>query len=443
MRAQFHLRFLIAAAVPAACLWNPLPLDAAANAEPAGEPAGEAAVNAAELPEDPDPGIDAATLFPESAPALQFPDERIWTFLPRLTTGVFHESNIYLQASRPVGDWIASVSPGLSFELGAAGAGRNFFSNVPEASEEPGSLWLDSELSRLEFQQNRSQSVWNGAVQFGAVWGTARTRFGLRTGWDSVAERTADLGQRISPTGIRLRRETAAGVLRGVYELTAKTAVSADVFGLRESREPGFELDETRLSLGVSYAATEKIRASMQLAGGRVRLVAGPEQVYGQTTLVVRYEATPKTSLQAQAGLERRRIGDGGGSFLNPLLSLEAVWAPSENLRVRAALERQTATSRIFPTENFVRNTAELGVEWDLPWNMKTRAICGVGTADYTDSIRGRREESFFYGRVTVVRSVGRGIELELGFEQQANRSSTPGAGYRDSIGFFQIRLSP
>ncbi len=443
MRILFHLKSLNAAGILAAVLLSPPLIRAESEPETTGDSPLQSEFTEVDLPQNSESGLEPASSLFDAEPVLQFPDGRIWNFIPRFTTGVFHESNIYLQASQPVGDWVASVSPGFSLELGAAGEGRNFFSDPPEVPDALGALWLDSDLSRLEFQENRSQSVWNGSVQLGAMWGTARTRFGVKTGWDSVAERTADLGQRISPTGVRLRRETAAVVLRGVYELTEKTAVAADLLGLRESREPGFELSETRLSLGLSYAATEKIRASIQLAAGRVRLVDGPEQVYGQGTLVLRYEATAKTSFQAELGLERRRIGDGAGSFLNPLMSLEAAWAATERIRVRAALERQTATSRIFPTENFVRSTAELGVEWDLPCNWKTRGVFGVGTADYSDSIRGRREEAFLYGRVTFVRSLGNGIELEMGFEQRENQSSQPGSGYRDSIGFFQIRLSP
>jgi hypothetical protein len=146
--------------------------------------------------------------------------------------------------------------------------------------------------------------------------------------------------------------------------------------------------------------------------------------------------------VQLQAGLEQRRIGGGTGSFLNPLVTLDVEWAATERLRLRASLERMSATSRIFPTENFVRSTAQLGVEWDLFGDWKCRGFCGAGKADYTDAVRGTRQEEFVFGRLSVARQLGCGWEVECGFEHRENRSSQLGAGYQDSMGFLQFRLS-
>jgi hypothetical protein len=373
---------------------------------------------------------------------LAFPETRFWNVVPRLETGVLYDSNIYLQAQGAVGDWITSFSPGVSLELGAVSRGRRFFAQSAEGGTEGGALWMDAALTWLEFQQNRTQSAGNGVIQLGTVWGTERTGLGLEWNWESVTERAADIGGRISVTGQRLRRETASAVLRAVYELTEKSVIETDLLALHETRERTYEMEETRFLVGLSYAATAKIRASLQGSVGRVQLVDGLDQSSVRGVLVLKYEPTAKTTVQLQAGLEQRRIGGGTGSFLNPLVSLDVEWAATERLRLRASLERMSATSRIFPTENFVRSTAQLGVEWDLFGDWKCRGFCGAGKADYTDAVRGTREEEFVFARLSVARQLGCGWEVECGFEHRENRSSQLGAGYQDSMGFLQFRLS-
>ncbi|MCX6907872.1 MAG: outer membrane beta-barrel protein [Verrucomicrobia bacterium] len=337
------------------------------------------------------------------------------TVHPHLKAGFTYDDNVFIQQGSRIGDFYASVDPGVQFVYGESGRHR---------------IALDYTADIQRFFRLSNQDTVNHNVALNGKLTFNQLSLDLKHDYQHNTEGAFQIGQRVTVD----RNNT---LLEAEYEFSPKTSLGAHYRqDLNDYVTPGL-INNQRFELGATfyYHLTPKTDLLAELDGGMMNVSSGASGVYEQLSVGARLRMTGKLTGKATVGYQHWAYDQG----------LASTDAPAANVGLSAQLTRHCSldvdiSHTINPSPSLVSNyytatRANIRVNERL-WHDKITVYAGGGYErdEYQQSIAGQtRNDDHLEAQAGVDYSIREWWTTGLTYRYQNHNSTMVGLPFYDN----------
>ena len=312
-------------------------------------------------------GISAETILdepivPETKPAdgKEVQDGKKWALQLRGRVGCAYDDNIFISNTDRVADTILTVTGGISLIYGDWRSRKENF------------LVADYEPSGVFYFENPDQNSFNQIATLMGQYRIQRLMMQLRSQYLYLTGAERDIGDLAT-------RNLINNSLRLTYDLSAKTALTAEGFANIATYQTFFNSYEFGTKLGADYQILQKVRVGPELVVGFLNVEDSPFQVYEQIRARATYDATGKLSFEGSAGVEFRQFDSENRTYF--VFSLAANYRPFAGTAVTLRGYRRLYGSAALEGQDFIAT----GIEIVLTQRFFQRIYLSVATGYEND----------------------------------------------------------
>ncbi len=351
------------------------------TAVPAVLPSESGAVGAAELPEEVAEPVELLPSTDAGAGAR-------WRVSPHIQAMVTYDDNIFIQPDHKRADFIFTLAPGVTFgywELDEQR--RDYFDERGDAASfiaraRGNFLIIDYTAFLLGFARTSSENTLDHDGRGAFRWELAKLTLGATLHAESKTEANLDVGERV-----RIRR--LAIDLTSRYQISDKTVVGLAFYNTINDPEGFIQTTEWRAEGFAQYAVTPLLQLGLGVAGGRLDVTEGSDQVFEQILARAEYSFTDKLAAQFSGGVELRQFDARTSDRTNPVFSLGFNWRPAAATEITSRAFRRVVASALTVDENITLTGFEAifrralggGLQFSLAggYNLASYAFLGAG----------------------------------------------------------------
>lgn len=356
-----------------------------------------------------------------------------------------YDSNIFIQPDHEEADFIFTLAPGVAFgwgdyetELLEDWSFRERYNpdvSDPDRLIEKSFVYLDYTPSVTMFTHNSEENTFDHDAKLEGQWAMRKLTLGIKARFQTLNIPDVDIGDR--------QRQRRLNVdLTSLYEASEKTSVEVNAGYSSRDYERSADTREWRNQNWLNYQIQPKVMIGFGPAFGYVESTQGPEQVYEQGLLRVRYKPSEKLSLLLIGGVEARQIRHRDDE-VNPVVSLAAKWNPAEGTYLYLSAYSKTLTS-----SQFAQNYTLTGVDFIFRQRLLQRYYLGVAAgyanADY-DSLPGSpssaRNDDLYYIRPFAELDIIRWMSASIAVEYRNNDSSNARRTFEELSAYLQLNV--
>ena len=291
-------------------------------------------------------GISAETILDETAvPETKPPDgkevqdRKKWALQLRGRVGFAYDDNIFISNTNRVADTILTVTGGISLIYGDwRSRSENF-------------LVADYEGSGIFYFENPDQNSFDQIATLMGQYRIQRLMMQLRSQYLYLTGAERDIGDLAT-------RNLINNSLRLSYDLSEKTAITAEGFANIATYQTFFNSYEFGTKVGADYKILQKVRVGPEIVVGFLNVVDSPFQVYEQIRARATYDTTAKLSFEGSAGMEFRQFDSENRTYF--VFSLAGNYRPFAGTAVTLRGYRRLYGSAALEGQDFIATGVEL-----------------------------------------------------------------------------------
>jgi len=171
-------------------------------------------------------------------------------------------------------------------------------------------------------------------------WELAKLTVGATLHAESKTEADPDVGKRV-----KIRR--LAIDITSRYQFSEKTTVGLALYNTINDPEGFIQTTEWRTEGFAEYAVTPLIQLGLGIAGGRLSVTQGSDQVFEQVLARAQYSFSDKLNAQFSGGVEFRQFDTSNNDRTSPVFALGFDWRPAAATQITLQAFRRTSASAL------------------------------------------------------------------------------------------------
>lgn len=363
-----------------------------------------------------------------------------WQVRPHLDVRFSYDDNIFIRNKNRTEDFIVAAAPGLSVGFWeketdqAKYLERQGLASTIDVGQ-ANYFVFDYTAIFLGFAKNDSEDAVDHDALLRGAWRGPKLTVAGNVHLESKSETNTEVGGRI-------RRKTISGEVTASYQLSEKTYIGLGVYHRTNDPQDYVETIQTHAEAFFDYAPTELVRFGLGVAGGKVNVLGGSDQVFERILARASYTFTEKLEMELRGGVEFRQCSGQVGDQTNPVFEVKTIWTPMHGTRVTLEAFRRVDPSIERPEENLTYTGAALGIERQLYRGWVAALRGGYQFTDYSgQTANGGREDSYWFVRPSLVYNFAEWGNVELAYEHRRNDSSQGESSFTDNQVSMQLSL--
>ena len=333
-------------------------------------------------------------------------EQKKWGLQFRSRLGIAYDDNIFISNTNRVGDTILTITGAVSLVVGDWRSRSDNF------------LVADYEASGIFYFENPDQDSFNQVASLIGQYRIQRLTMQLRSQYMYLTGAVRDVGDLAA-------RSLINDSLRLVYDVSEKTALTAEGFADLALYQKFFNSYEYGAKAGAEYQILQKIRIGPQAVIGFLNVTDSPFQVYEQIRARATYNATGKISFEGSAGVEFRQFSSESQTYF--VFSLAANYRPFDGTTITLQGYRNIYGSAAFEGQDFIAT----GVEFSFTQRFFQRFYLSVATGyendDYiavAENSQAGRVDNFVYIRPALAFAFTKWTSFSVFYEFRKNFSN-------------------
>ncbi|MEI6715462.1 MAG: outer membrane beta-barrel protein [Verrucomicrobiota bacterium] len=331
---------------------------------------------------------------------------------PIFQFGSMYDDNLLLSHTRPLRDWVTSVTVGL-----AAGIG-----DYIERKENY--LSFGYTPNYVFYRSHRNMNALNQAALFGGQIVFNRLTIASTLQWETLESTDRDAGGRTIQDSIMAELK-ANYALSETFNFEMKNSViSRDNHALLKSIE---KINRN----WIVYKLTEKLDFSGGATLGQIEPNNSASITYQQLLLRSRLESTEKLSFNASSGIEFRQFSSGAAPLVTPVFDLGGKWQPFHRTELSVSTYRRLANSSAGQSHNYTTTGFSGSLRQQFARNLSLEMSTGAEKSDYfTTAVNApktaldHRSDDYVFGKAMLALTIDTQTSLSLYYLTRNNTSS-------------------
>jgi len=354
-----------------------------------------------------------------------------WHIAPHIQAKVTYDDNIFIQPSHERGDFIFTLAPGITFGYWEREEGRDYFQWQDAGSliERPRGNFLIADYTAflLGFARTSSENTVDHDGRVAFRWELAKLTLGATLEAGSNTEADPDVGERV-------RVRTLAINITSRYQVSDKTLLGLALSNSINDPDGFIQTTEWRAEGFAQYAITPLLQLGLGLAGGRLQVEEGSDQVFEQIRARAEYSLTDKLAAQFSGGVEFRQFDASTSERTSPVFALGIDWRPAANTEVTLQAFRQVGASALNVDENFTTTGFEASFRRALGGGLQFSLAGGYHVASYTFAGGGEpRTDHYVFVRPGLFYRITDRLQVGLTYQYRRNESNLQRFGFSNN----------
>ena len=337
------------------------------------------------------------------------------TVHPHLKVGFTYDDNVFIQQSARIGDFYASVDPGMQFVYGELGGNR---------------IALDYTADAQEFFRLSNQDTVNHDVVLDGNFKLNQLSLNFRQEYQHLTEAVFAVGNRI--TGDYYRTSLGAE-----YELSPKTSFDVHYRQEIDNYATAGLINNQTFEPGTAfyYHLTPKTDLLAELNGGMVTVGQGANGVYEQLNVGARFRMTDKLTGRATAGYQHWDFDQGIASIDVPAANIGVTAQLTKHCSLDVNISNIVSPSPNVVSDYYTATRAYIRLNERL-WHDKITVYVGGGYErdEYQQPIAGQvRNDDHLEAQAGVDYYIQKWWNVGLTYRYQNQDSTLPGIPFYDN----------
>jgi len=354
-----------------------------------------------------------------------------WRIAPHIQAKVTYDDNIFIQPSHERGDFIFTLAPGITFGYWELEEGRDYFQWKDAGSlierARGNFLIADYTAFLLGFARTSSENTVDHDGRVAFRWELAKLTLGATLDAGSNTEADPDVGERV-------RIRTLAINITSRYQVSDKTLLGLALSNSINDPDGFIQTTEWRAEGFAQYAITPLLQLGLGLAGGRLQVEEGSDQVFEQIRARAEYSLTDKLAAQFSGGVEFRQFDESNNDRTSPVFALGIDWRPAAATEVTLQAFRQVGASALNVDENITTTGFEASFLRALRGGLQFSLAGGYHVASYTFTGGGEpRTDHYVFVRPGLFYRITDRLQVGLTYQYRRNESNLQRFGFSNN----------
>jgi len=369
-----------------------------------------------------------------------------WRFVPQLTVIGTYDDNLFITPTNKVSDTYLQVAPALAVGLGDFRSQVSPFAPIPHMLAQTGEeditrsnfLYFNYTPDFEEFFHQHREDTVNQDARFAGQEEGERWKLQGSFHYQDVTDPNIYLGGRDKQVYINTNVD-------GSYELTGKLTAGLHLEGDRSDITGGYSQQQGIVTGYLDFQATEKTSLGLGLAAGELQVASDPDQVYLQTLLRYRYQATEKIWLTGNVGADFRELRQGGGDRTSLIFDLNAEYAATESTTVTLTARRATVGAIEYRGVDIWESIYQAAIRQRIGNGFIATGSVGMVWDDYRpfasdvvllDEMKmvPPRTDKFYFYKVALGHDLTRHGTVQVAFEHREDASTIEQYSFTDNL---------
>ena len=341
---------------------------------------------------------------PEMAREVQ--EAKKWAFQLRSRVAIAYDDNIFISNTDRVADTILTVIGGISLIYGDW---RSRTENFLVADYEPAGVF---------YFENPNENSFNQVASLAGQYRIQRLTTRLRSQYVYLTGAERDIGDLAT-------RSLINNSLQFTYDLSDKTALTAEGFTDIAIYESFFNSYDYGAKIGADYQILQKVRIGPQFVLGFLDVEDSPFQVYEQIRARATYGATGKLDFEGSAGVEFRQFDSENRTHF--VFSLAANYRPFPGTAATLRGYRRVFGSASLRGEDFIATGVELAISQRFFQRIYLTVAAGYENDEYieiAEDVNTGRVDNYVYARPAIAFAFTKWVSISAFYEFRNNFSN-------------------
>jgi hypothetical protein len=354
-----------------------------------------------------------------------------WRIAPHIQAKATYDDNIFIQPTHERGDFIFTLAPGITFGYWELEEGRDYFQWKDAGSlierARGNFLIADYTAFLLGFARTSSENTVDHDGRLAFRWELAKLTLGATLDAGSNTEADPDVGERV-------RVRTLAINITSRYQVSDKTLLGLVLSNTINDPDGFIQTTEWRAEGFAQYAITPLLQLGLGLAGGRLQVEEGSDQVFEQILARAEYSLTDKLAARFSGGVEFRQFDESNNDRTSPVFALGVDWRPAAATQVTLQAFRQVGASALNVGENITTTGFEASFLRALGGGLQFSLTGGYHVARYTFATGGEtRTDHYVFVRPGLFYRITDRLQAGLTYQYRRNDSNLQRFGFSNN----------
>ena len=354
-----------------------------------------------------------------------------WRIAPHIQAKITYDDNIFIQPSHERGDFIFTLAPGITFGYWELEEGRDYFQWKDAGSlierARGNFLIADYTAFLLGFARTSSENTVDHDGRVAFRWELAKLTLGATLDAGSKTEADPDVGERVRVRSLAIN-------ITSRYQVSDKTLLGLALSNTINDPDGFIQTTEWRAEGFAQYAITPLLQLGLGLAGGRLDVAEGSDQVFEQIRARAEYSLTDKLAAQFSGGVEFRQFDASTSERTSPVFALGIDWRPAAATEVTLKAFRQVGASALNVDENFTTTGFEASFRRALRGGLQFSLAGGYHVASYTFAGGGEtRTDHYVFVRPGLFYRFTDRLQVGLTYQYRRNESNLQRFGFSNN----------
>jgi hypothetical protein len=354
-----------------------------------------------------------------------------WRIAPHIQAKVTYDDNIFIQPDHKRADFIFTLAPGITFGYWELEEGRDYFQWKDAGSlierARGNFLIADYTAFLLGFARTSSENTVDHDGRVAFRWELAKLTLGATLDAGSNTEADPDVGERV-------RVRTLAINITSRYQVSDKTLLGLALSNTINDPDGFIQTTEWRAEGFAEYAVTPLIQLGLGMAGGRLSVTEGSDQVFEQVLARAQYSFSDKLNAQFSGGVEFRQFDTSNNDRTSPVFALGFDWRPVAATQITLQAFRRTSASALNVNENVTTTGFEATFRRLLGGGLQFSLTGGYYAANYM-FIGGNepRTDHYVFVRPGLFYRITDRLQAGLTYQYRRNESNLQRFGFSNN----------
>ena len=345
-----------------------------------------------------------------------------WHISPHIQAKVTYDDNIFIQPDHQRADFIFTLAPGITFGYWELEEGRDYFQWQDAGSliERARGNFLIADYTAffLGFARTSSENSVDHDGRVAFRWELAKLTLGATLDAASKTEADPDVGE-------RLRVRTLAINITPRYQMSDKTLLGLALSNTINDPDGFIQTTEWRVEGFAQYAVTPLIQLGLGIAGGRLDVAEGSDQVFEQVLARAQYSFSDKLNAQFSGGVEFRQFDTSNNDRTSPVFALGFDWRPAAATQITLQAFRRVDASALNADENITTTGFEAMFRRVLFGRLQFSLTGGYHVVNYTFISGGQpRTDDYVFVRPGLLYRFTDRLQAGLTYQYRRNESN-------------------
>jgi Putative beta-barrel porin 2 len=279
-------------------------------------------------------------------------------------------------------------------------------------------LIVDYTAYLLGFARTSSENTLDHEGRVAFRWELAKLTVGATLLAESKTEADPDVGDLV-----KLRR--LAIDITSRYQFSEETTIGLALYNTVNDPEGFIQTTEWRAEGFAEYAVTPLIQLGLGLAGGRLNVTEGSDQVFEQVLARAQYSFSDKLNAQFSGGVEFRQFDSSTNDRTNPVFELGFDWRPAAGTKITLLAFRRVTASALNVDENITTTGFEAMFRRHLVGGLQFSLTGGYHVVNYMSADGNQpRTDNFMFVRPGLLYQFTDRLEAGIAYQYRQNESN-------------------